>query len=374
MRVITYYHITILLCAFLTAYTFLPATSSANPVQKHICLAGGNLGFAEARLIIFGNEYGDAIPDQQKGFIANNLRIASEQITAAEARYGEPIKTYQKRNKSVANVQTKLANYASKTSGRSYQNKANYIKNIVDSYRSSLAITYVRSRPDDYRYNPNCDSKIFMACYHYARAQLASGGDSASANSYKGVATQYFRNTVHAGLAVAMDVGHSPWDGHAQKICCTFGAPADWTVMELGRFQLVTPASFYVEKMPVMLGIINDAAALDPVCKSDDYDYGPSSPYDEKEEGVRFAGRWRCPDGTLVVNQNGSRVSGYWEGAESYPYNGVVTGKTMELHMRYGETRDDLTANISSDGSRLDIQNFTRYGGESNSILYSCTK
>jgi len=292
MRVITFYRLMVLLCAFLAAYTFLPTTSSANPAQNRICLVGGALGTAEATLTIFGREFGDAIPPEQKGLIASHLKFASEQIVAAYALFGEPIKTYRARNKLDANIQTKLAGYASKTSGSSYQNKASYIKNIVDSYRSSLAMTYVRSRPDDIRSNPNCDSKIFMACYHYARAQLASGGSSSFANSYKGVATQDFRNTVRAGLDVAMDSGvvagdpgHSPWEGHGQKICCTFGTPMDWEAMQLGRFQLTSPAAWYVGQMPILVGIINDATALDPVCKSDDSYYSASTPIREGSGG-----------------------------------------------------------------------------------------
>ena len=192
---------------------------------------------------------------------------------------------------------------------------------------------------------------------------------------------------MRAGLAVAMDrsvvagdPGHSPWDGHAKKICCTFGTPMDWEAMQLGRFQLTSPNSWYVANMPVMLGIINDAAALDPVCKSDDSYYCASS-----KAGGGFTGRWECPvwgeDTIIEIKQKGNKAT-IKDISAGEVYQGQVSGDTLHFVVpdstgATSETRYKVT--LKSGGSIIDLhgQMYTS-GREDNTIIgpfgFSCSK
>ncbi len=357
MRVITFYRLMVLLCAFLAAYTFLPTTSSANPAQKHICNAGINLGQAEARVYLFGRSFAGPIPAEQETAIATNLANASAEITAAEALFGEPFNSERSRNGIAASVISKISGFGSNASGSSYQHQSSYIRSIAETYRSSLAVTFVSSRPDAFQKNENCDSILFNLCYNYGRATIGSSFDPGW--EYRGSAG-LIPQLIRDGLAVAMDPGHKPYDGHHKKICCTFGSPAAWSAFP--SFSGTSPYSLYSSSQSTLQGIIGSANALDPVCGSGDKYICPSSPYHKKQEGGKFAGRWRCSFGpkmtgrsTMTVAQDESSISGsYSSGGDTVTIKGTTTGDKMDISFGGQGILFNVTTNLSSDGGTMD--------------------
>lgn len=84
------------------------AAALANEVQFHICAAGQNLGAAYARTQYFSGQFG---PDQSAE-VAANLANAAAHIAAAEAGVQQPFFTQPDRQRSIAELQAKLAAYA----------------------------------------------------------------------------------------------------------------------------------------------------------------------------------------------------------------------------------------------------------------------
>ncbi len=359
----------IVFAATLLVLVFSPS-AWANKAQRHICKAGLNIGQAEARVYLFGRNFTGPIPGEQITAIATNLANASAEIVAAEALFGEPFATERARKGSAAKVGREIDRYAAHTSGWSYQHRASYIRSIAEMYRSSLGITFVSSRPDAFQKNENCDSILFNLCYHYGRATIGSSFDPGW--EYRGSAG-LIPQIIRDGLAVAMDPGHRPFDGHHKKICCTFGSPAAWS--SFPSFRGTSPPSLYAANDSYLLGIIGNATSLDPVCGSGDKYVCPSSRL--HGSGGKFAGTWECKiaqsllseskgtylttEYTLTITQTGSKVRGdigvrIGGTVSSSRMEGTVRGTKMELTGKSDEgTPFVMTSTLSSNGRQMDV-------------------
>jgi len=360
----------LLICSALLVLVF-PPTARANKAQAHICSVGASLGAAEAQAYLFGRTTGDSIPPDQAAGIATNLANASVGITAAAALFGEPLATYRASQGWDAEIQSKIASFE----GSSYQHQASYIRSIAGAYRASLGITYVSSRPDEIQKNANCDSILFNLCYHYGRAMVGSGFDPGW--EYRG-SSSLLSQIINDGLAVAMDVGHRPFDGHHKKICCSFGSPAAWS--EFPSFSGTSPPALYEANVSVLYALIGNANALDPVCQSGNETVCPSSPVYEKPETGKFAGRWRCSFGhkmsgqsTMTVAQDGGDIRGsYSSGGDSVAITGSASGDTMDITFGGQGIMFYVKATLSPDGRRLDGHMRTNQQGFDGPI--SCSK
>jgi len=262
--------------ALAVAAALLPSSAFANEAQWRICRAGLNLGMAEARLEMFGRASGGGLPPEQATDLLTNIGYASAEIGAAEALFEEPFSTRRASAGTAGRLASRLASFGAETAGQPYFQRSAQVRSIYTDYRSSLAITFVSSRPDAYQQNKTCDSLILDYCYHHGRAIVAATVDEHFARAYQSGAHAGMRVAKDDGLAVAMDAGsHRPFDGHRQKICCNFGAPGAWEALAV--FQPTSPASLYASNQPVLLDMIKTAVPLDPVCGSGEHSVCASS-------------------------------------------------------------------------------------------------
>lgn len=371
MRVITYYHIMILLCAFAALVLLLPSLAQANWAQKHICLAGINVGQAQARAELYGQANDGVIPPAQMDAIEDNLTTASAEMTTAESLFVEPFASYRAEQGNLTKVVSEITRYPTFTAGWSYQHRTAYIRTIYGMYHNGLAITYVSPRDDDldgFRKVPNCDSTLFRACYHYGMATIASGVGGHFARGAQSEANGLFRNAVQSGLKIAMDAaGHLPDDGITKKVCCTFGTPAQWRAMNLAQFQQNSPTTLYVVNTDPILSIIGTATELDPLfCDSDRKRCASSRVRKRKQSdgggGGGFTGRWRCGqhegEGEMEIKQSGNSAE-ITDPFTGQVYQGQVSGDT--IHFVVPSTTDisgtketRQTVKLRPDGSIID--------------------
>lgn len=338
----------------LPALLVISTTGLANEAQNYICQAGMGLGQAESRIELFGRL--GAIPPDQLAAIGTNLAGASAAITMAEMLFNAPFQTNRANTNPGKNATDKIADYMVQTSKYSDAHKANYIKNIYDNYRSSLEYTWVSSRPSAFEWKPTCDSLILKACYHFGRATTAAAIDEHFAQSYQSGAVGGMRDAIDSGLSIAMDVGFRPYDGHAKKICCSFGAPAAWSPV-LANVQLNSAHAVFDTYEDVILGIVSDAAQLDPVCGSSEHAICASSGVQaHKRSSANFGGTWNCSFGGGVARivQSGSALSGSWSAeGDSVSISGSVTGRTASFRWQYSGASADYTADLSADGNTM---------------------
>lgn len=294
----------------------------ANDAQARICRAAINFGQAEARTYLFGRAFQGSIPGDQLAFISTNLGNASAEIAAAEALFGRPFSTEPSRMQAVARLIADINGFTATAAGLSYSHQAAKIQNLAGRYLSTLQSTFVSSRPDAFQYNSTCDSLLFNACYFYGKATIASAFDDDRSHFFESGAMSTFRTSIRDGLAIAMDgAGHTLPDGHARKICCTFGSPAAWEAMS--PLQTGNSMETYATMQRVLLGIIGNADALDRICASSDSILCGSSPRapappPESGSGGRLGagpatgvtGEWFCrgftvPGTTVTVGKDG---------------------------------------------------------------------
>ena len=351
-----------------TCLVSLPGKTGANEVQWRICNAALGLGQAEARIELFGRAMDGEIPIDQREDIQTNLNNAAAEMAAAEALMVGPIAKDRAEKRTLAKVTDKIARFATTVANLPYQRQSSYVAGIFGMYRQGLEVTFESSRGDALRYNANCDVFVALTCYNYGKATIASTIDLNFGDAYQNGANGSFRNAVYKGLSVAMDQsdtpgdpGHSPWDGHAKKICCTMGTPMDWQAMDLGSFTSLTPLEVYAEREGILLSIIGTAIELDPICASSGERCASSSRLgrDGREGGNecnRIIGRWKWFNGGALDFRNG----GKWQTAD-----GVHTGTwicnqdgTYSVRPDVGEWRDRLT--ISGDSNSLSGSN--QYG------------
>lgn len=138
----------------------------ANEVQFHICAAGQNLGQAYARTQYFNGEIG---PDQSVE-VAINLANAAAHIAAAEAGVQQPFFTHAERERSIAELQRKIAAYADRAPRLSPNARMEIIQGFYTHYRNALSLSYASNRNPPVRWNPTCDSRMLDANWHLGRA------------------------------------------------------------------------------------------------------------------------------------------------------------------------------------------------------------
>jgi len=354
-------------------FTLIFAFSSqsyANEAQYRLCQAGISLGQAEARVELFGKAFKGAIPGNQLTAIASNLTNASSAISSAEALFNTPFSTERSAKGYGSQAISKISGYATNTSGMSYSHKANYIKNIYEVYHNSLQYTFVSSRPDAFQWNPNCDSLTLKACYHFGRASLASAVGGRYARTYENAAVGSMNHTIVDGLAIAMDPGHKPFDGHAKKICCSFGSPGAWS-----------PLMSNIKKNPAvynqhqLLGIVRNSRVEAAVCKPS-YAMCPSCDYGVS--GGKFTGRWKCYLGDkeqdpITVTQNGNSAS--LTTPDGTIAQGEVRGGKLYVNYVYqdGETR--MVGTLKPGGNTMDLDmKIYAAGEEVGEFVLRCTK
>jgi len=303
----------------LVMLALMPAMAAANWVQCRICNASLGLGQAEARLELFGRAMNGNIPADQRRDIQINLSNAAAEIAAAEALMSGPIALDRAAKNVSQRLIERISRYPRATEGWSYRRQASYVKHIFDAFRQGLEVTYVSSRPDALRYSANCDVFVALACYHFARASIASAIRGNFYRTYQTGENFEFRHAVNNGIELAMDGGdgtpdwHTPPDGHTDKICCTMGTPFEWREMELHLFQAWSPLEFYAEKERILRRIIRDAALLDPVCKGPKSIWTTSTELEHdgrhQKECGRIAGRWHWSTG----NKSDFFEGGRWQ-------------------------------------------------------------
>lgn len=338
------------------------APAHANWAQKHICNAANGLGQAEARFALFGRAMNGAIPADQMADALTNLNNAAAEMTAAEALFFAPIATARAASNRLGHSTAQIARFAAYTADWPFQQRAAYIGDIFADYETGLAQTFVSSRGDALRHNPNCDSFIARACYEYGKATIASTIDTSWGDAYQQGANGGFRDAIRKGLQVAMDwrsaspdPGHLRDPGHAKKICCTMGTPLEWEAMDLPSYQWSTPWGVYINQFPVMQGIISAAVELDPVCNQD-WERCASSPSGERRDPtdcLHLIGRWRWHTGAEVdyaADFTWRTTDGQWTGRWHCNDDGSIT----ITHDR-GPWVD--TVRIREDGNILDGTN-----------------
>lgn len=227
-------------------FTFTPV--SANEIQVWICEAGQNFGQAVARAYI-ATEFGTVAMGPQETAMFENLDNAVRFIQEIEAALPEPWATIRKDNNHARRIENLVTRLRGKWSGLPLHQRVGQIEDIYKSYLESLRYTYNSDRPDAVQKNPNCDSKIFETCYNFGIAKISSetAGDPNRPNfvkRYHNLANSRFSGSVESGLDLAMDPGHLPFNGHAQKACCGFGAVESWRARP--NFREESPTSAYL--------------------------------------------------------------------------------------------------------------------------------
>ncbi|MCU0290516.1 MAG: PASTA domain-containing protein [Thermoanaerobaculaceae bacterium] len=232
----------------------------ANEVQFHICAAGQNLGAAYARTEYFNGEIG---PDQSAD-VAANLANAAAHIAAAEAGVQQPFFSTPDRQRSIAELQGKLAAYARLAEGRSPAARMSMIQGFYTHYRNALSYSYATSRSDAFHWNPTCDSRMLDASWHlglagtYAAVRFDPGLiEEHQARSKQNGANGAAFQAIQAGLRLALDgTGPTPLEH------CTFNTEQAWSIVPMLRFD--EPHATYVELLPRVLEVCRSAGPHHP--------------------------------------------------------------------------------------------------------------
>lgn len=231
----------------------------ANDVQFHVCAAGQNLGEAYARTQYFNGEIG---PDQSAD-VALDLANAAAHIAAAEAGVQPPFSTSPERIRSVSELQGQLAAYARNAEGRSPAARMSMIQGFYTHYLNALAITYVSSRPDAFRWTSTCDSAMLEANWHLGRAATYAAVrfdrgrvEETQARSNQGGANGSAFQAIRKGLSLAMD-GVSP----PPLVACFFNTESAWSLVPMLRSD--EPHRTYVDLLPRVLEVCRSAGPHD---------------------------------------------------------------------------------------------------------------
>ncbi len=231
------------------------AAALANDVQFHICAAAQNLGQAYARTQYFNGEFG---PDQSAD-VAANLANAAAEIAAAEAGVQQPFFSYPERLRSIAELQAKIAAYARNAEGRSPSARMSMIQGFYTHYRFALSLSYASNRPDDFRWNPTCDSQMLDANWHlglaatYAAVRFDRGTiEEIHARSAQGGANSSAFQAIRVGLRQALDgTGPTPLEH------CFFNTEEAWSIVPM--LPQDEPWLTYVGLLPRVLEVCRGA-------------------------------------------------------------------------------------------------------------------
>jgi len=236
--------------------------ANANWAQYDLCKAARALGNASARATIFAEVYGTRMPQEQLGAIKENLQAAANFLTEAEALFQEPFRTERNKKRIAATILRMIRNHIANLERISPKQRYHRINQIFNKYEQGIHYTFVSSRRDAYQWNANCDTQVFRTCFNFGKAEIAAASAGSRrpgfVDSYQGGANEQMRLAIQSGLAIALDEGAKPWDGHAKKICCGFGSPAEWA--SVPRFTRTSPLSDYLGFAGTLLKIIQDAA------------------------------------------------------------------------------------------------------------------
>ncbi|MEW6338536.1 MAG: PASTA domain-containing protein [Acidobacteriota bacterium] len=227
----------------------------ANDVQFHICAAAQNLGQAYARTRYFNGEIG---PDQSAE-VAANLANAAAHIAAAEAGVEQPFATYPARQHSIAELQGKIASYAELAPRLSPAGRMTKIQDFYTHYRFALSLSYASNRPDDFRWNPTCDSQMLDANWHlglaatYAAVRFERGTvEETHARSAQGGANSSAFQAIRVGLRQALDgTGPTPLEH------CFFNTEQAWSIVPM--LPADEPWETYVGLLPRVLEVCHSA-------------------------------------------------------------------------------------------------------------------
>ncbi len=227
----------------------------ANEVQLHICAAAQNLGQAYARTQYFNGETG---PDQSAE-VAANLANATAEIAAAEAGVQQPFSSSPGRQRSIAELQAKLAAYARNAEGRSPAARMSMIQGFYTHYRFALSLSYASNRPDDFRWDPTCDSQMLDANWHlglaatYAAVRFDRGTvEETHARSAQGGANSSAFQAIRTGLRLALDgTGPAPLEH------CFFNTEEAWSIVPM--LPADEPWATYVDLLPRVLEVCRGA-------------------------------------------------------------------------------------------------------------------
>ncbi len=272
----------------------------ANEVQFHICAAGQNLGAAYARVQYFSGEIG---PDHAAE-IAANLANAAAHIAAAEAGVQQPFFTQPDRQRSIAELQRKLAAYAEHAARQSPAGRMALIQGYYTHYRGALSLSYASNRPDASSWNSTCDSRMLDANWHLGRAgtYAAVRFDRATVHEIQARSAQSGANAsayhaIRDGLRVALD-----GTGPTPIVHCYFNTEAAWSIVPMLRPD--EPHATYVDLLPRVLEVCRGAG---PIRASSQGGGG---------SGSASGGHAYCASGGVVsgVGGDGKPYSAHWRG------------------------------------------------------------
>lgn len=296
--------VTILLLA-MTAFAGIPSKALANQAQLHILNTGVNLGWAEARAWFYGAS--------AEAMINRDLMRAASHISAAEQQFSRIYRISPMRKETIRLIQSNLANYSAKTTGRPNRHKAAYISILMDQYRATLQSTLVSLRPDALQYNSTCDSLLLQAGFAFGRARIAAEVPGHRARARQSGAVGTFSRAKTKGIQISMDSQNRRLiTPGVKKLCCSFGNRSSWS--SLPRLDQTTPPEVFDRMLPTLQSIADNATLAAGACGG--------RPVHNNCSGM--PGRWHwpktgvvmevCPDGSLKAFQ-GSRVvqTGHWK-------------------------------------------------------------
>lgn len=239
------------------------ARDARHPVsaRQQLCQLAISLGQASAREQLFGKVLGETLPADQVSAIATHMSDAAAALEAAEAGFQPPF-SQQRPTDSIRHLLTSMEGYMEWREGRSWEHRHREIDNLFGQYRRTLEVTFVSSRPDATRYQPNCDSNTLKACFHLGRASVAaaipaSDRRAARANAVQSDANGNMATAIREGQDLAID---NPPDPNVRKVCCSFGAPEAWAAVP--TLQPTSPVSTYLAARKVVEAAVGSTSTL----------------------------------------------------------------------------------------------------------------
>jgi hypothetical protein len=133
------------------------------------------------------------------------------------------------------------------------------IQGFYTHYRNALSLSYASNRPDAFRWNPTCDSRMLDANWHlgragtYAAVRFERGTiEETQARSAQGGANGSAFQAIQAGLRLALDGSRPPPVEH-----CFFNTEQAWSIVPMLRPD--EPHARYVDLLPRVLEVCRSA-------------------------------------------------------------------------------------------------------------------
>ncbi|MCJ7525878.1 MAG: hypothetical protein MUP71_11770 [Candidatus Aminicenantes bacterium] len=255
-------------CNCLTILVFIFIFSSspifATVGQVRVFDAGVNLGIAKGRAQFF-----DRATVESR--ILNDLIQARDNIIAGETEFARFFTICETRRTQIARIVRLLNDYSTATRNLNQHRKMIYIKNIFDMYRKSLALTLDSSRPDTCRAQSNCDEHLALAAFSFGQAWIVTLAQGSRFRNFQSGWVGLLRDQVRQGIWLSMDIPNQRilMTG-IRKLCCSFGAKAEWDQHVAGLTSNSPPQAFN-NVLPRILDTIRRANLNGTPCQSEEH-------------------------------------------------------------------------------------------------------